>query len=132
MANQITIQDRELIINLAKLYFDTPYEFWWNWELPGEPMDCSKFIQVIFANVWIELERNSAMQWAQFIENNCFSENLADAEIWDLIFFKNTYESQNEITHVGIYVWNNQMINAKNPKTMICEIDKYNNTINND
>ena len=125
MANQITAQDRELILNIAKLYVETPYQFGWNWELPGEPMDCSKFIQVIFANVWINLERTSALQWAQFVANNSFSENLADAQVWDLIFFKNTYESENEITHVWIYAWNNQTIDAKNPKIMIYNIDRY-------
>ncbi len=125
MANQITIQDRELILNLAKLYIETLYQFGWNWELPGEPMDCSRFIQVIFANVWINLERTSVLQWAQFVANNSFSGNLADVEIWDLIFFKNTYESENEITHVGIFMWNNEMISASWKKVQISKLDKY-------
>jgi hypothetical protein len=30
--------------------------------------------------------------------------DLSKAEIADLIFFKNTYESENEITHVGFYM----------------------------
>ena len=42
-----------------------------------------------------------------------------------MIFFKNTYESENEITHVWIYAWNNQTIDAKNPKVMIYNIDRY-------
>ncbi|MBO4204096.1 C40 family peptidase [bacterium] len=29
-----------------------------------------------------------------------------------MIFYKNTYESHNEITHVGFYLGNNKMINA--------------------
>ena len=125
MATQITAQDRELILNMAKFYIDTPYQFGWNWELPGEPMDCSRFIQIIFGNIGIELERTSALQWAAFISKWCFSENLADAEIWDLIFFKNTYESENEITHVWIYAWNNQTIDAKTPKIGVYNMDKY-------
>lgn len=125
MANQITAQDRELIINMAKLYTNTQYQFGGNWELPWEPMDCSRFIQIIFGNLWIELERSSALQGAAFVSKWCFSENLADAEIWDLIFFKNTYESENEITHVWIYAWNNQTIDAKTPKIAVYNIDKY-------
>ena len=125
MANQITAQDRELILNLAKLYIETPYQFGWNWELPGDPTDCSRFVQVVMENVWITLERNSAMQWEQFSSTGNMVTNLSQAEIWDLIFYKNTYESENEITHVGFYAGNNEMINASWNKVNISKIDKY-------
>lgn len=125
MATQITAQDRELIINIAKLYLETPYEFGWNWELPGEPTDCSKFVQVVLWNVWIIMERNSAMQWKQFRDAGFFCEDIKEAEVWDLLFFKNTYESQNEITHVWFYMWNNEMVNASGKKVNISTIDKY-------
>ena len=125
MAKSITAEDRNLIIEIAKLFLDSPYMFWGNWDLPWDPTDCSRFIQVVLENVWITVERNSAMQWEQFSSTGNMHEDLSKAEIWDLIFYKNTYESQNEITHVGFYMWNNEMINASWKKVNICKIDKY-------
>ena len=125
MAKTITAEDRNLIIKIAKLFIDSPYQFWWNWDLPWDPTDCSRFVQVVLANVWITVERNSAMQWEQFSSTGNMHTDLSKAEIWDLIFYKNTYESKNEITHVGFYMWNNEMINATGKKVQISKIDKY-------
>ena len=125
MANQITAQDRELILNIARLYLDSPYQFGWNWNLPWDPTDCSRFVQVVMENVWITLERNSAMQGEQFSSIGNMVDDLNQAEIWDLVFFKNTYESENEITHVGFYTGNNEMISASWKKVNISKIDKY-------
>ena len=125
MAKTITAEDRNLIIEIAKLFLDSPYQFWWNWELPWEPIDCSRYVQVVLENVWIIVERNSAMQWEQFSSTGNMDPDLSKAEIWDLIFYKNTYESKNEITHVWFYIWNNEMINASWTKVNIWPIDKY-------
>lgn len=125
MATKITPEDRELIIKIARLFIDSPYMFWWNWDLPWDPTDCSRFIQVVLENVWIKVERNSAMQWEQFTSTWNMIDNLDGAEMWDLIFYKNTYETKNEITHVGFYMWNNEMINATWKKVQISKIDKY-------
>ena len=125
MAKQITAEDRNLIIKIAKLFIDSPYMFGANWNLPWDPTDCSRYTQVIMENVWITLERNSAMQWEQFSSTGNMHEDLSKAEIWDLIFFKNTYESKNEITHVWFYMWNNEMIGASGKKVQISKLDKY-------
>jgi len=125
MATKITNQDRELIIKIAKLYLDSPYQFWWNGTLPGDPMDCSRFTQIVLENTWITLERNSSMQWNQFSSTWNMIEDLNQAEIGDLIFYKNTYESENEVTHVWFYTWNNEMISASGKKVNISKIDKY-------
>lgn len=125
MATKITAEDRDLIIKIGKLFLDSPYQFSGNWDLPWDPTDCSRFIQVVLANVWITVERNSAMQWEQFSSTWNMHTDLSKAEIWDLVFFKNTYETENEITHVGFYVWNNEMLNASWKKVNICKIDKY-------
>ena len=66
MAKTITSEDRDLIIKIAKLFLDSPYQFWGNGDLPWDPTDCSRFVQVIIENVWITIERNSAKQWEQF------------------------------------------------------------------
>ena len=81
--------------------------FGWNGDLPWDPTDCSRFVQVILGNAWISVERNSAMQGEQFSSTGNMHTDLSKAEVWDLIFFKNTYESQNEITHVWFYMWKN-------------------------
>ena len=125
MANQITADDRNLIIKIAKLFINSPYMFGGNWNLPWDPTDCSRFTQVIMENVWITLERNSAMQGEQFSSTGNMIWDLNQAEIWDLIFYKNTYESENEITHVWFYMWNNEMISASWKKVQISKIDKY-------
>lgn len=125
MANQITAQDRDLIIKMAKLFLESPYMFGWNGDLPWDPTDCSRFVQVILGNAWISVERNSAMQGEQFSSTGNMHTDLSKAEVWDLIFFKNTYESQNEITHVWFYMWKNEMISASGTKVQISKLDKY-------
>lgn len=125
MANTISLQDRNLIISIANLFLDTPYLFGWNWNLPWDPTDCSRFVQVVLENVWINVERNSAMQWEMFSSTWNMHEDFTKAEIWDLIFYKNTYQSEKEITHVGFYIWDNKMISASWNKVQISTIDKY-------
>ena len=125
MATKITQEDRNLIINIARLFIDSPYMFWGNGDLPWDPTDCSRFVQVVLENVWITIERNSAKQWEQFSSTGNMIEDLSQAEVGDLIFYKNTYETQNEITHVWFYMWNNEMINATWKKVQITKIDKY-------
>ena len=125
MATKITAEDRDLIIKIAKLFLDSPYMFWGNGDLPWDPTDCSRYVQVILSNVGITVERNSAKQWEQFSSTGNMHTDLSKAEIWDLLFFKNTYESKNEITHVGFYMWNNEMISASWKKVQISKIDKY-------
>lgn len=99
--------------------------FGWNGDLPWDPTDCSRFVQVILENVGISVERNSAMQWEQFSSTGNMHGDISKASIWDLIFFKNTYESKNEITHVWFYMWNNEMISASGTKVQISKLDKY-------
>ena len=125
MAKTITVEDRNLIIKIAKLFLDSPYQFGWNGDLPWDPTDCSRFVQVVLWNVWITVERNSAMQWEQFSSTGNMHTDLSKADVWDLVFFKDTYETENEITHVAFYMWNNEMIGASWKKVQISKIDKY-------
>jgi len=125
MATKITAQDRELIIKIAKLYLGSPYLFGTNGTLPWEAMDCSRFTQIILENVWITLERNSSMQWEQFSSTWNMHTDLSKAEVWDLIFYGGTYQTDKPITHVWFYMWNNEMISASGKQVNICAIDKY-------
>ena len=84
MATKITPEDRNLIINIAKLFIDSPYMFWWNGDLPWDPTDCSRFVQVVLENVWITIERNSAKQWEQFSTTGNMILNVASNEMIQL------------------------------------------------
>lgn len=123
--NKVDLADREQILKIAKLYLDSPYQMGATGTLPGNPTDCSKFTQNVFANVGIELERSAGDQAHQFSNGGYRYDNLNQAEIWDLLFFKNTYPAAVEITHVGIYAGNGLMIHAGNEKVELTTIDGY-------
>lgn len=124
---KVDLADREQILKLAKLYLDSPYQLGATGTLPGNPTDCSKFTQNVFANAGIELERTSADQAYQFSLGGYRYDSLERAELGDLIFFKNTYNagSDREITHVGIYAGNGMMIHAGSKKVEIVPLDSY-------
>lgn len=125
MATTLSSDNRDMIIKIAELFLNSPYEFWWEGCLPGDPTDCSNFTQKILGYVWIEIERASFQQKEQFSNAKSFFEDIKKAEIGDLIFFKNTYQSENEITHVGIYAGNNTMIHAGTPKVSVVNLAWY-------
>jgi len=69
------------ILKIAKLYLDSPYQLGATGILPGNPTDCSKFTQNVFANVGIELERSSSDQAHQFSNGGYWYDSLEQAEI---------------------------------------------------
>lgn len=117
--------NRDQILKIAKLYLDSPYQLGATGTLPGNPTDCSKFTQNVFANVGIELERSSSDQAHQFSNGGYWYDSLEQAEIWDLIFFKGTYNAGTEITHVGIFAGNGMMIHAGTQKVEIVPLHGY-------
>ena len=121
----VDTEDREYIVKIAKLYLWSPYQLGGSGTLPGTPTDCSNFTKNVFQNVGVVLERSAADQAYQFSAWGYWYDTLESAEIWDLIFFKNTYVSENEITHVWIYVGNGMMIHAGTKKVEIVTIDSY-------
>ena len=122
---EIDTQDREYILKIAKLYLWSPYQLGGTGTLPGTATDCSNFTKNVFQNVGITLERSAADQAYQFLGWGYWYDSLDMAEVWDLIFFKNTYTSENEITHVGIYAGNGMMIHAGTKNVEIVTIDNY-------
>lgn len=124
---KVNLADRDQLLKLAKLYLDSPYQLGATGSLPGNPTDCSKFTQNVFGNAGIELERSSADQAHQFSNGGYWYDTLEQAEIGDLLFFKDTYDTGDgrEITHVGIYAGNNTMIHAGTKKVEISILDSY-------
>lgn len=77
---------------------------------PNTSFDCSGLTQWCYGKAGIKLERVAQAQYdtTQHI-------SLDEAKPGDLIFFHSTYNSGTYITHVGIYIGNNQMYHAGNP-----------------
>ncbi|TQE91443.1 C40 family peptidase [Ureibacillus terrenus] len=93
------------LITTAKQYIGVPY-LWGGTTAKG--FDCSGYVQRVFADLGIELNRTSAAQYTQGVPVS--RQNL---QIGDLVFF-NT--SGSGVSHVGIYIGNNEFINSSSSK----------------
>ncbi len=83
-------------------------------------LDCSGFVQIVFAEMGLKLPRTSALQFQAGIE--VARENLTEG---DLVFFDTTGRG---VSHVGIYLKDNQFIHAaSNPGKVTISIltEKY-------
>lgn len=77
---------------------------------PNTSFDCSGLTQWCYGKAGISLPRVAQSQYdvTQHIP-------LSEAKAGDLVFFHSTYNAGTYVTHVGIYVGNNQMYHAGNP-----------------
>ena len=77
---------------------------------PNTSFDCSGLTQWCYGKAGISLPRTAQAQYdaTQHIP-------LSQAQAGDLVFFHSTYNTSDYVTHVGIYVGNNQMYHAGNP-----------------
>ncbi|MDE1548704.1 lysozyme family protein [Jeotgalibaca caeni] len=77
---------------------------------PTTSFDCSGLTQWSYRKAGINLPRTAQEQYdvTQHIP-------LSEAEAGDLIFFHSTYNAGTYITHIGIYLGNNQMFHAGDP-----------------
>lgn len=93
------------IITEAQKYTGWPYV--WAGSHPSTGFDCSGFTQWTFAQAGIKLPRTAQLQY-----NASTKISPAEAKIGDLIFFTGTYETDQYITHVGIYLGNGKMFDS--------------------
>lgn len=98
----------QTIMNEALKYQGWRYVF--GGDNPNTSFDCSGLTQWSFGKVGIRLPRTAQAQYdaTQHLP-------LSKAKPGDLAFFHGTYNAGTYITHVGIYVGNNQMYQAGDP-----------------
>lgn len=109
------MKERDLLINYALEFVGNPYVYGGNNLYTG--VDCSGFTQQIYKKFGKTLNRTAG---EQFLLNGekITKKNLQKG---DLIF----YGSPNNITHVAIYIGDNKIVHAANPKDDICIGDAW-------
>ncbi|MBC8597609.1 C40 family peptidase, partial [Qingrenia yutianensis] len=94
----------------ATKYIGYPYV--WGGSSPSTSFDCSGFVCWSYTHSGVY---NLPRTTAQGIYNQCAKISKADAKPGDLVFFTRTYVSSEPVTHIGIYVGENQMLHCGNP-----------------
>lgn len=92
------------IVNYAMNFLGTPY-VWGGTSTSG--FDCSGFTQYVYAQMGYSIKRTAQQQ----LNNNGYE--VTNLQPGDLVFFSNSCSTSN-VTHVGIYIGDNQFIHAAN------------------
>lgn len=82
---------------------------------PSTGFDCSGYITYVFNQAGKSTPRKTA---AGFYQS---AKKVSSPQVGDIVFFANTYKAG--ISHAGIYIGNNQMINASNGGVTIANIN---------
>ncbi|MGE7926263.1 C40 family peptidase [Lysinibacillus xylanilyticus] len=101
------------LVQIAKRQLGVKYTF--GGSKPSTGFDCSGFVSYVFNNAGISTARKSA---AGFYNT---AKKVKSPQVGDLVFFSNTYKAG--ISHVGIYLGNNQMISASDSGVSIANIN---------
>jgi hypothetical protein len=111
----ITVEETEYdpvaaLIEEAEKYIGYPYV--WGGSTPETSFDCSGLVcWALNQSGAASVERTTA----QGLYDLCTPVSPDDARPGDLIFFTKTYRTTDTVTHVGIYLGDNIMINAGDP-----------------
>nr|WP_304608130.1 bifunctional lysozyme/C40 family peptidase [Lentibacillus daqui] len=98
----------QAVMEEALKYEGFPYVF--GGDNPNTSFDCSGLTRWVYQKAGINLPRTAQEQY-----DATKSVPLSEAEPGDLVFFHSTYNTANYVTHVGIYVGDNQMYQAGDP-----------------
>ncbi|GMQ57562.1 C40 family peptidase [Vallitalea sediminicola] len=99
---------RQQIVSYSKQFLGNPYV--WGGNSLTKGVDCSGFTQQVMKKFGISISRTSRSQI-----NNGYRVSKNDLLPGDLVFFG----YRNKISHVALYIGNNQVIHANNRKTGI-------------
>ena len=97
------LEMRHQLFEMAQMHLGTPYVY--GGSRPGG-FDCSGFTYYLYGKLDITLERRASHQLTQGII--VAREGM---QVGDLVFFRESWETY-PVSHVGIYVGNNQVIHA--------------------
>ena len=95
------------LMNEATKFIGYPYA--WGGSTPATSFDCSGFICWSYTQSGVY---NLPRTTAQGIYNQCTPITADELKPGDLVFFKGTYKSTTPVSHLGIYVGDNQMLHA--------------------
>lgn len=101
------------LAQIAKQQLGVKYTF--GGSKPSTGFDCSGYVTYVFNKAGISTARKSA---AGFYNT---AKKVKSPQVGDLVFFSNTYIAG--ISHVGIYLGNNQMISASNSGVSIANVN---------
>ena len=99
------------IVNKAKEFIGTPY-LWGGFTPVG--FDCSGIVKYVYNHFGIEISRTT---YYQVHEGKTVQRN--ELRAGDLIFFTTNEEDASDISHVGIYIGNNDFIHAPGPGQLV-------------
>ena len=114
---QATTSEAGQLVQTALSYVkkNTPYIFG---ATGPNAFDCSGFTSYLYRQIGHTINRTAQQQTKNGVEVKTRDENgkltFEYLRPGDLLFFANTYSSSERITHVGIYMGNNQMVHAAN------------------
>ncbi len=111
----VVISAGQKLVNYSMDFLGIPY-VWGGTTTNG--FDCSGFTQYVFRDMGYKLKRTAEKQYSQGT-----SVKRSELEVGDLVFFGNTYASSSAITHVGIYIGNNEFIHAGGNNVKITSMD---------
>jgi LysM repeat protein len=103
---------QDSILSEAQKLLNTPY-LWGGYKVDG--FDCSGFIYYVFTQAGYDVKRVTSEGYYSR------SYYVNDPKPGDLVFFENTYKLG--ISHVGIYIGDQQFIHAGNTKVEIGRLD---------
>ena len=104
----------EEVVAFAKQFIGTPYVSGGNSLTSG--VDCSGFVQQVYNNFGICLQRSSRDQYAC----NGYEVSRSELQLGDLVFY-----GYGSVCHVSMYIGNDQVIHAPVPGKSVCIVPIY-------
>lgn len=105
------LSDKTFAAMMAEATKYLGYPYVWGGSSPATSFDCSGYVcWVLNHSGW-----NVGRITAESLYQRCIRVSPSEAKPGDLIFFTKTYKTSRTVTHVGIYMGENQMIHCGDP-----------------